>query len=165
MDINAFDIKGFISGHESSNTDERKVRRKQTNEVFTPFEIVERMCEMVPEESWADSEKTFLEPTFGNGNIICYIIWKRIASGVPWKDALETLYGIELMPDNVKECKDRVVKLLKELDVYGWDEKTIRTVIDDHLVCSDFFDWDIENWRPIDKESDKPAAGISIPLF
>ena len=28
------------------------------------------MCEMVPEESWADPEKTFLEPTFGNGNIV-----------------------------------------------------------------------------------------------
>lgn len=164
MDIKTFDIKGFINGHESSNTDERKIRRKQTNEVFTPFEIVERMCEMVPEESWADPERTFLEPTFGNGNIVCYIIWKRVASGVSWKDALKTLYGIELMSDNVKECKLRVVNLLQSLGVTcGRNE--IDTILDRNLVCSDFFDWDIENWCPINKESDKSVAGASIPLF
>lgn len=164
MSIETFNIRDFINGHESSITDERKVRRKETNEVFTPFEIVERMCSMIPDKDWADPSKTFLEPTFGNGNIVCYIIWKRMTSGVPWKDALETLYGIELMPDNVGECKARVVDLLRGLGVtYG--RKEIDAILDRNLVCSDFFDWDIENWRPINKESDKPAGGTSIPLF
>lgn len=164
MGIETFNIRDFINGHESSITDDRKVRRKQTNEVFTPFEIVERMCSMVPDNDWADPSKTFLEPTFGNGNIICYIIWKRITSGVPWLAALYTLYGIELMPDNVKECKDRVVKLLKELDVYAWNESTIRMIIDKHLVCSDFFEWDFENWRPINKENNI-SVSTANPLF
>ena len=164
MNIETFNIRDFINGHESSITDERKGRRKETNEVFTPFEIVERMCSMVPDSDWADPSKTFLEPTFGNGNIVCYIIWKRMASGVPWKDALETLYGIELMPDNVKECKARVVNLLQGLGV-TCGRKEIDAILDRNLVCSDFFDWDIENWCPINKESDKPAGGTSIPLF
>lgn len=165
MNIETFNIRDFINGYGSSIDDERKGRRKETNEVFTPFEIVEHMCAMIDDKDWADPSKTFLEPTFGNGNIVCYIIWKRIAAGVPWMAALHTLYGIELMPDNVAECKDRVVRLLKELNVYGWNEKTIRMILDVNLVCSDFFEWDLENWRPINKESDTPTVSTANPLF
>ena len=52
---------------------ERVSRRKSgisTNEFFTPFSIVDRMCAKVSPEEWADPDKTFLEPSFGNGNFL-----------------------------------------------------------------------------------------------
>lgn len=159
MDIKTFDIKGFIDGHESSITGERNGRRKETNEVFTPFEIIERMCEMVPEESWADPEKTFLEPTFGNGNIVLYILWRRMAAGIDWQTAVKTLYGTELMKDNCLECKARVMSLFDALEL-DYDEDLLFDMLDKQLVNTDFFDWDFDNWKPINK-----AEGRSINLF
>ena len=62
MNIETFDIKDFIDNYKSDNNTEREGRRKGTNEVFTPFEIVENMCSKIPDEDWADGSKTFLEP-------------------------------------------------------------------------------------------------------
>lgn len=160
MDIKTFDIKGFIDGHKSSITGERNDRRKQTNEVFTPFEIIERMCEMVPKESWADPEKTFLEPTFGNGNIVLYILWRRMAAGIDWQTAVNTLYGTELMEDNRLECKARVMSLFDALEL-DYDEDLLFGMLDKQLVNTDFFEWDFDNWKPL-KKKEEPK---SISLF
>ena len=51
-------------------TDTRVARRKtgkNTNEFFTPYSIVKRMCDKIPDDDWADHTKTFLESSFGNG--------------------------------------------------------------------------------------------------
>lgn len=126
----------------------RLIRRKSnenTQEFFTPYEIVKRMADKIPEETWADPTKTFLEPSFGNGQFIIYIIWNRIQHGIDWKTSLKTLYGVELMQDNVDETKERVLDLLTKMNIdYNKDEAL--EIMNKNLVCSDFFDWDFENW-------------------
>ena len=129
-------------------TEERVARRKgskSTQEFFTPYSIVKRMCDKVSDEDWADPNKTFLEPCFGNGQFVCYILWNRIQHGVHWWWALRNLYGVELMQDNVEETKQRVIKLLDALEV-DYDEDLAMDVMDYNLVCSDFFDWDFDAW-------------------
>ena len=130
-------------------TDVRKNRRKVTQEFFTPYSIIKRMCDKIPDDEWADPEKTFLEPCMGDGNFVCYIIWNRIQHGIDWKTALKTLYGLELMHDNVLECHDRVIDLLTKLGI-EFDERTARKIMEKNLVCADFFNWDFENWKYID---------------
>ena len=52
-------------------TEIRKARRKGKNgtaEFFTPYSIVKKMCDKISEEDWSNPNKTFCEPTFGNGN-------------------------------------------------------------------------------------------------
>ena len=139
-------IKEFID--RDYVTDVRKNRRKVTQEFFTPYSIIKRMCDKIPDDEWADQEKTFLEPCIGDGNIVCYIVWNRIQHGVDWQTALKTLYGLELMHDNVIECHDRVIDLLTKLGI-EFDERTARKIMKKNLVCSDFFKWDFEHWRPI----------------
>ena len=129
-------------------TDVRKNRRKVTQEFFTPYSIIKRMSDKIPDEDWSDPEKTFLEPCMGDGNIVCYIIWNRIQHGIDWKTALKTLGGVEMMADNVKETKERVIDLLDKMNI-DFDEQTARKIMDKNLVCADFFNWDFENWRPI----------------
>ena len=57
-----FDIEQFL---DISNyaTEERVSRRtggsKSTQEFFTPYSIVKRMCDKIPEDDWSDPEKTF----------------------------------------------------------------------------------------------------------
>ena len=121
---------------------------KKTQEFFTPYSIVKRMCDKIPDEDWADPTKTFLEPSFGSGQFVVYIVWNRIQHGIDWQTALKTLYGVELMADNVLECHDRVIDLLNKLGV-EFDERTARKIMKKNLVCSDLFKWDFEHWKPI----------------
>ena len=132
----------------------RRKTGKKTNEFFTPYSIVKRMCDKIPDDEWADPEKTWLEPCMGDGNFVCYIIWNRIQHGVDWQTALKTLYGVELQADNVLECHDRVIDLLAKLNI-DFDEHIARKIMKENLVCSDFFKWDFENWKPIFCETDK----------
>ena len=132
-------------------TDTRVARRKGSGgsqEYFTPYSIVKRMCDKITDDDWSDSTKTFLEPSFGSGQFVVYIVWNRIQHGVDWETALKTLYGVELMLDNVLECHNRVIDLLTKLGI-EFDERTARKIMKKNLVCSDFFKWDFEHWRPI----------------
>lgn len=139
-------------------TDARKERRKNnktgksTSEYFTPCSLIKKMADKIPCESWTDTTKTFIDPCFGSGNILLYIIWNRIEHGIDWYTALSTCYGVELMPDNVQEAKDRIIELLKKLNI-DFNEQEARDIMDKNLVCSDFFKWDFENWRPISERS------------
>ena len=139
-------------------TEERKARRKRskghdnelkgaksTQEFFTPYEIVKKMAEKVPEEYWSDPTKTFCEPCFGSGQFVLYIIWNRIRHGIDWKTALETTYGVELMQDNVYETHGRIFKMLSAMGI-DFDDDVAFDIMLKNLVCSDFFEWDFENW-------------------
>jgi len=132
-------------------TEDRKKRKKKTQEVFTPYEIVKKMCDKISEEDWSNPNKTFCEPCFGNGQFVIYIIWNRIQHGIDWKTALETLYGVELMQDNVYETHGRIIKLFDALDI-DYDEDVAMDIMLKNLVCSDFFEWNFEEWRPYTEE-------------
>ena len=137
-------------------TDVRKARRKtglKTQEFFTPRELVKRMCDKVPEDVWSDPSKRFVEPCFGNGNFLVEIIQRKIQHGSTWRQALSTTFGVELMADNVAECIERICDMLRE-EPY-WDETEAREIMGRNLVCSDFFKWDFENWKPIEENKKK----------
>lgn len=144
-----FDIEKFmdLKGYEETRKDRRK-GANSTQEFFTPYSIVKRMCEKIDDSLWADPKKTILEPCFGNGQFIVYIIYNRLMHGVPLFDTLLTLRGVELMPDNVAECKERVFKLLDGMEV-PYDRETVQYLLDRNLVCADFFKWDFKKWQPI----------------
>ena len=166
--MSLFNIEEFL---DLSNyiTDKRKNRRKnhgsknETAEFFTPYAIVKRMCDKIPDDDWADPAKTFLESSFGSGQFVVYIVWNRIQHGIDWQTALKTLYGVELQLDNVLECHDRVIDLLTKLGI-EFDERTARKIMKKNLVCSDFFKWDFEHWRPIPEKPKKSKNPKSIQL-
>lgn len=131
-------------------TEERKARRKggakPTQEFFTPYSIVKRMCDKISDEDWKDPEKTFLEPAMGNGQFVIYIIWNRLQHGIDWRTTLKTLYGVELMQDNVDETYERIFDLFDKMNI-DYDKDEALKIMHENLVCSDFFEWDFENWK------------------
>ena len=143
-------------------TETRVNRRKtgvNTNEFFTPYSIIMKMCDKISEEDWADPEKTFCEPCFGNGQFILAIIYKRLIAGVDLMTTLKTLFGVELMEDNVQETKDRILDMLDKMEI-EYHRSSVMRILNKNLVCSDFFKWDFENWCPI-----KECTSESIKLF
>ena len=145
-----FNIEQFLDLSDYA-TDKRKARRKGANgtqEFFTPYSIVKRMCDKIEDSVWSDPDKTFCEPSFGNGNLIIAILYRRIIEhGIDWRTALETLYGVELMQDNVDETKERIIDLLNKLNI-EYDKDVAYEIMNRNLVCSDFFKWNFEEWRP-----------------
>ena len=116
-----------------------KERIKKNGEVATPFEIVDRMIAKIPEEKWKEPAATFIDPCAGNGQILVRMLQKRLDSGISKEDAVKTLYGVELMQDN----RDLAVKRI--LEIVG---PKYRNIVEHNIVCSDFFNWDFENWCP-----------------
>lgn len=134
-----------------------KERITKNGEVFTPKALVEKMMDKIPVEKWSDPEATFLEPTFGSGNMLICMLERRIASGIEPMQAVKTLYGVELMQDNVDLCKDRIREVLRANKVKI--TKKVNDIIDHNFVCSDFFKWDFENWCP--KEQSTEINGLT----
>jgi hypothetical protein len=54
------------------------------------------------------------------------------------------------MQDNVYETHARLIALLDTLEI-DYDEDVALDIMLENLVCSDFFEWDFENWRPKNK--------------
>ena len=121
------------------NENRTKERTKQTGEVFTPRSLVLEMLDKLPEDTWLP-EKTFLDNSCGNGNFIIEIIQRKIEKGLTTKQALETTYGLDLMPDNIEDCHQRI------LDITG-DTKEYKDIVTHNIVCHDALNgWDYENW-------------------
>ena len=94
-------------------------------EVFTPPWMVEAMLDLVKGES-ERIDARFLEPACGSGNFLVPIVRRKLAA-VELKYgahdferrhyallALMSVYGIELLADNILECRDNVLAVLAE---------------------------------------------------
>ena len=147
---NNFNIEEFLSlaGYATNERQERRKGSGGTQEFFTPFKLVKKMADKIPEEKWSDISANFLEPSFGNGQFVIYIIYNKIIHGSTWIDALKHTWGVELIKDNVKETHHRIHELLKQMNI-NYDKEQAQHILNHNLVCSDFFKWDYENWKPI----------------
>src|SRR5262245_12127192 len=93
-----------------------KQRVPDHGEVFTPAWMVEAMLDLVKGET-ERIDSRFLEPACGSGNFLVRILQRKLAS-VELKFgrsaferrhyallAVMCTYGIELLPDNIAECR------------------------------------------------------------
>jgi hypothetical protein len=102
-----------------------KQRVADHGEVFTPPWLVEAMLDLVGDET-ERIDARFLEPACGTGNFIVQILQRKLAavqakygkSSFEKKHyallALMCIYGIELLPDNVEECRNNVLEIFAE---------------------------------------------------
>ena len=119
----------------------REDRRRETAEIFTPPEVVNIMLDKLPPDMW-EEDKTFCDPATGNGNILLEILKRKLKLGHDPLIALKTIWGVELMPDNVKECKERLLKLIPK--EYKMEAKKI---LEHNIKCHDALTWDFDNWK------------------
>jgi hypothetical protein len=95
-----------------SGVERDKLRVKQTAEVFTPTELVHDMLDKLEEQDptlFSDPSKTFLDNSCGDGQFLSEVVIRKMErSGCTLEQALRTTYGVELMEDNVIECRKRL---------------------------------------------------------
>ncbi len=102
-----------------------KERVAQHGEVMTPEHIVNDMLDLVKQET-ERIESRFLEPACGTGNFLIEILRRKLnvvdaryrRSQYEWEraaiTAVSALYGIELLEDNVEECRTRLYAFFEE---------------------------------------------------
>lgn len=102
-----------------------KQRVADHGEVFTPAWMVEAMLDLVRGET-ERIDSRFLEPACGSGNFLVRVLQRKLAA-VELKFgksdferthyallALMCIYGIELLPDNIAECRANLLEILAE---------------------------------------------------
>lgn len=82
-------------------TTKAKDRVKSTGEVFTPRSLIHEMLNKLPNEVWFDPNKTWLEPSAGDGNFLVEIKARLMQAGHDEQHILENmLFSVELIDDN-----------------------------------------------------------------
>lgn len=102
-------------------------RVKMTGEVFTPTELVEQVLDTLPKEEFTDPNKTFLDNSCGDGQFLASVLYRKLENGIDFETALRTIYGVELMQDNVDLCRQRLL--------CGYQE--LYPIVERNIVCAD----------------------------
>jgi hypothetical protein len=119
---------GYMSGIERD-----RLRQKETAEVFTPTEYVQQILDEEEQNSpnmFKNWTNTYMDNSCGDGQFLSEVVIKKMErSSCTLEQALSTTYGVELMEDNVKLCKERL----------GGPNPTaeILEILDRNIVCAD----------------------------
>ena len=102
-----------------------KKRVADHGEVFTPCWLVEQMLDLVKGET-ERIDSRFLEPACGSGNFLVPVLKRKLAAveakfgGSDFERrhyallAVMCTYGVELLPDNIAECRANMLEVFAE---------------------------------------------------
>jgi len=110
-----------------SGVDRDNLRIKATGEVFTPTELVQEILDKIPNEVFTDPSKTYLDPSCGDGQFLGEVLIRKVENGIDFEQALSTIYGVDLMQDNVDLCRERLL----------CGQEQLRPIVEQNIVCAD----------------------------
>ena len=140
-------------------TKERVERHDETQEDFTPIGIVNSMLDQFPKEAFTDMSKTIIDYSAGNGNFLVEALDRKLDNSKNVDDALtalKSIYGVELMADNVEECRERLYALV--ISRYPKIKTTpelnykARNIIKNRIQWHDSLAFDYNKWPSIGKQ-------------
>ena len=91
-----------------SSIDRDKQRIQSTAEIFTPTDLVIEMLSNI-DINRLGAGKTILDPACGDGQFLTAIKWVKVyIHQMTEEAALQDIYGVDIMRDNVDLCKKRL---------------------------------------------------------
>ena len=115
-----------------SGVQRTQARVKATGEVFTPTELVREMLEQIPVDQFTDPAKTFLDNSCGDGQFLGEVLIRKMENGSTFEQALQTIYGVDLMQDNVDLCRERLL----------CGRTDLAHIVERNIVCHDALIYD-----------------------
>jgi type I restriction-modification system DNA methylase subunit len=119
--------RSYMSGVQRTQS-----RIKATGEVFTPTSLVDEVLNKLPIDQFTDPTKTFLDNSCGDGQFLGEILIRKMENGSTFEQALSTIYGVDLMQDNVNECRRRLLCGRTDLE----------HIVQRNIVCHDALTYD-----------------------
>jgi len=88
-------------------------------------------------ELFSDPTKTFIDNSCGDGEFLGEIVIRKMEkSDCSLEEALSTTYGVDLMEDNIEECKKRLAGPNPTSDIWN--------ILNKNIVCADGLTYDYE---------------------
>lgn len=134
---------------------ETKQRVAEYGEVFTSEKIVNDMLDLVKQET-ERIESRFLEPACGTGNFLTEILRRKLTvvekkyrrSQFDFERylvlAVSSIYGIDILEDNVIECRERLFRMADERYTLVFKRRTkdevrttLRYILSKNIVWGD----------------------------
>jgi len=136
-----------------SGIEREHLRVKATGEVFTPTHLVQTMLDKMDQSIFSDQTKTFLDPACGDGQFIGEALIRKIENGIDFETALKTIYGVDLMEDNVELCRERLL----------CGREDLRHIVEQNIVCADGlrYHYRFDNTPPYDPEPPKGVIKVA----
>ena len=110
-----------------SGVDRDALRVKATQEVFTPTSMVQDIIDRLDSGLFQNPEQEFIDPTCGDGQFLGEVLIRKLENGSPFEQALQTIYGVDLMQDNVDLCRERLL----------CGREDLRDIVEQNIVCAD----------------------------
>jgi hypothetical protein len=104
-----------------------RLRIKHTSEIFTPTDLVRKLLNDFPNDIFANATETFLDSSCGDGQFLGEILIRKIENGIDFEIALSTIYGVDIMQDNVDLCRERLL----------CGQEHLRHIVEKNIVCAD----------------------------
>lgn len=114
---------------------------KQRGEVFTPTPLVNEMLDKLPPEVFTDKNKTFLDNSCGNGQFLAAVLKRKMSNGISHRQALKTIYGVELDWYNAKQCRERLLM--------GSEDIELIQIVERNIICADALDKNHPGWAEV----------------
>ena len=115
-----------------SGVQRTQARVKATGEVFTPTPLVQEILDRLDSSLFQDPSKTFLDPSCGDGQFLGEVLIRKMEHGSTFEQALQTIYGVDLMQDNVDQCRERLL----------CGRGDLRHIVEKNIVCADALTYD-----------------------
>lgn len=124
-----------------SGIDRDRTRVKSTGEVFTQDWMVRYGLDQIEKSdplAFTDIDKTFCDPAAGDGQMLGELLIRKlervfeknqVITDQDFEQALKTIYGNDLMPDNVTLCQDRLLCGMEQF----------RHIVQKNITCNDAF--------------------------
>lgn len=138
--INHCRNREYMSGIERDTA-----RVKATAEVFTPTKLVQESLDLLPQNLFDDPTENFLDYSCGDGQFLSEVLIRKLQNGIDFETALSTIYGVDLMQDNVDLCRERLL----------CGREDLRHIVQTNIVCADGlrYHFRFDNSHPYDDEA------------
>jgi hypothetical protein len=114
--------RAYMSGIERD-----AIRTNSTAEVFTPTTLAIKKVDKFPKEFWQNHSHTVLDNSCGDGQLLGEILIRKIQLGSNFEQALSTIYGVDIMQDNVDLCRQRLL----------CGQEHLKHIVEKNIVCAD----------------------------
>ncbi len=98
-----------------------KQKARDFAEVTTSIELIDKQIDLIPKEVILDLSKTVLDPCTGDGRYLMRYLYHRMDAITDTRSllqALSTLHGVELQPENVMRARANLVQVASAIAIH-----------------------------------------------
>ena len=114
---------------DATNLELSTQNRDDYGEVFTPSELIEQIITSSEFDKtlFTDPKKTVCDHGAGNGQFLSAVLYCKLENGIDFETALGTIFCVEINPENVKLCQDRLL----------CGREDLKHIVEQNIVCAD----------------------------